>query len=290
MVAAGKLLETHAPPKYSDERSDEFVSWFGYRTLTRSDGLWIFDRRDPAPCLAPRLPEAPDDIWRWSISTADFDRALGRDTTKLVIWGDWTEVTAAGSERFSVHSTLVDPNASRAYLAGAQTADHPWDFYPQSEEREEESKPPFVTRAWVRNGTAEPHLDRHDPWAASMQYPPPTPAGEIRTQLGLQSDMDGRRWIQSGRKTPLFISEGWAASVSDGDEGARVEGDRLLISRRSLQAVLAKLRMDVIVEVEIRRELSRWKKERDAKTYEEHPLPYFRFYLIRHDGTIETLS
>ncbi|ATC33024.1 hypothetical protein CA606_12190 [Caulobacter vibrioides] len=290
MVAAGQLLETHAPRKYSDERSDEFVSWFGYRTLTRSDGLWIFDRRDPVPCLPPRLPEAPDDIWRWSISTADFDRALGRDAAQLVIWGDWTEVTAAGSEHFSVHSTLVDPKASRAYLAGAQTADHPWDFYPQSEGREEESKPPFVTRTWVRNDTAEPHLDRHDPWAAFMRYPPPTPAGEIRTQLGLQSTRDGRRWIRSGRKTPFFISEGWATSVSDGDEGARVEGDRLMISRRSLQAVLKKLRMDVIIEVEIRRDLSRWKKERDAKDYEEHPLPYFRFYLVHHDGTIETLS
>lgn len=286
MVAAGHLLKTRSVQWVREWGEDEFSSWIGYRLLTRRDGLWLCDRRDATPNLPPIGYEVEKDLWQWSVCRSDFDRVVGLSGTSIPVWGSWSEPTPYGVERFSVRSALVDPRTSSSYLAGAQSADHPWDYLPPSDDSDHNvSRPPYVVRGWVRDGHVDRQMDKHDPWSAGVGYPPPIPAPWITESLKLTSGMDGRHWYQPRRQNPLFVSEVWSEQSSSQRNGPTADGERLLIKRHQIKRVLNTLQKDMVLSVEIRREPE---TRSDQWAFGEYPLPYFLYYLFGHDGTIRT--
>ncbi len=293
LTAAGRLLESRRVRQYAIEREDEFARWLGSRSLTRPDGLWVSDRRDPIPSLSEPQQGIAADLWTWSVAATDFERIVGCNTARLVVCGRWYDPVPVGRERISVQSALVDAGTARALLVAAQTAEHAWDCILPSEGSDNEFElPPYVLRAWVSDNHLELHADRHDPWGAGMWYPPPTPAETVRTSLNLLAEDDQRRWRLPNQARPLFISEAWATIGSDDGMSSFVaEGERLMITRRSLQNVLRRLGMDLLIKVEIARELSKSRHSRDRNTeIVEYPDPYFRLFLFRQDGSLETFS
>lgn len=75
MVVAGKLLATTPVHHSPDESEDEFRSWIARHDLSRRDGGWLADRRDPTPRERPEWKDRKDtDDWRWSITRNDFDQ------------------------------------------------------------------------------------------------------------------------------------------------------------------------------------------------------------------------
>ena len=292
MTAAGKLLDSHQVVHHPDDRLNEFSTWLGYETLTRPDGLWLADRRDPTPTLAPPLSDIPEDDWPWSITASDFDRVMGRGGSMLTIWADWTHPLRDRRETVSIRSALVSPGTAPALLSALQTAADAWEFgLPREGEHGDVEHEIYVLRSWVSDVNYDRQLDRRDPWAAGLHYSPPLPATWFRTRLSLESRDDERRWFERNAMTPLFLSEAWSREDYEGSgEYPVAKGDRLSIRRRSLSRGLRRLDLNLVIEVTLTREGPKRRHSKKEYEYIEYPRPYFRFYLVGHDGSVTTLS
>lgn len=56
MLVAARLLESHAVGKSDEEPRNDFQQWLERQLLTRADGRWLADRRDPHLTEAPPKP------------------------------------------------------------------------------------------------------------------------------------------------------------------------------------------------------------------------------------------
>ena len=76
MVVAGELLAT-TPCHFDEDLDDDFNTWLSRHDLSRPDGHWLADRRDPVPFEWPSWKDEKEtDDWRWSLVRDDFDRIL----------------------------------------------------------------------------------------------------------------------------------------------------------------------------------------------------------------------
>src|SRR5207302_4971214 len=93
MIVAARLLKTASPIVNRDADGESVSDWLYGHLLTRRDGRWLADRRDPAPLDWPRWKDTKDDdVWRWSIQRSDFDTILLPRADTMTVWGDWTSV------------------------------------------------------------------------------------------------------------------------------------------------------------------------------------------------------
>jgi hypothetical protein len=68
MMVAGELIDT-AQRHQDREYSDELEEWIARHQLTRSDGLWLADRRDPKPTEVPEWKSGKEtDDWQFSVT------------------------------------------------------------------------------------------------------------------------------------------------------------------------------------------------------------------------------
>ena len=96
MIVAGKLLATVPRHQDPNDPDNEFEEWLGRHLLSRQDGYWLADRRDPAPLEWPSWKdERQQDNWRWSVGRSDFGRVLGLGRDKLNLSGYWNTVSGA---------------------------------------------------------------------------------------------------------------------------------------------------------------------------------------------------
>lgn len=292
LTAAGKLWASHPVQNEPDDPEDAFETWLSYENLSRPDGRWIADRRDPVPDLPPPSKDIAADLWPWTVTRADFDRVIGLAGPMLTVWGRWDQPAGSGEEQVSIRSVLVDPRTSSALLAATQTAQDPHDYYlPSAEQDTDLDADPFRMLAWVSEHYRERRLDRHDPWAAEMRSPPPRPADWLAARLKLEPEDDARVW-RRGRGPPLFTSDGWATLRGAHDAHSLVdEGDRLRVRRRALRGMLRRLGFDLLAEVHIARAFPEHSfGRREPVDTIERPRPYFRLYLFRQDGSVDTVA
>jgi len=286
---AAKLLDRLPVHRYRGAEMDEFAEWMEYRTLTRTDGRWVADHRDPVPLLTPTKAVKPE-LWPWSVERADFGRAILNDGPQLVVWGRWTQQRSKLEQRTAVHSSLVSPKTAGSLLMAAQTAKVVYDI-PLSPEHEEDdvAAPNYELKAWVADWHRDLKVDGKDPWAAALAYPPPAPASIVREKLKLIEHDDRRSWAVKGQQTPLFTVRTWSKPIPAYEEHSPPHGEQLLISRRSLPSVLRKFGLDLIMQVLIDRTVIRSSYERERDEMIEYPNSYFMVFLFRQDGTVETL-
>jgi hypothetical protein len=172
----------------------------------------------------------------------------------------------------------------------AQTAKVVYDVYLSPEHEEDDvDAAPFVLKAWVSNLQGDLKVDGKDPWAAGIDYPPPSPTQVVRDRLRLSSPDEGRSWVVNGGCDPLFTAQAWAKPKSRHDEYSPPHGNRLQINRRRLAPVLKKLGLDMILQVQVNRKARQSSYGRSAEgDMIEYPNAYFMTYLFRQGGTVET--
>ena len=76
MTLAGKLLDEHPLHEDLQEPGDDwrtFRRWLRSQGLTRSDGLWLADRRDTSPAECVSLPATKDEDWPSSLDDERVD-------------------------------------------------------------------------------------------------------------------------------------------------------------------------------------------------------------------------
>ncbi|MDB4914275.1 MAG: hypothetical protein JWM95_1919 [Gemmatimonadetes bacterium] len=276
--AAGELLKDRPLSKRkADRRSFEDL-------LTR-EGLavpphWLSDLRGHKP-LEEHLWLAPSDADAWVGATSDeeFLREFILTGNDLVVSG-YVEVRSRSfRSTVSVRTALVDPRASLALIRALQTVESSWDYrIPYADDELEIIVPPYVMVGWLENVERPDGIDRNDPFRHDVE------GQQVRTSI------QARRILHA----PLRY-ECWGDDPGDGrrdrwsyDETVWSAGHRLQIGRDALQALLARIGADLVVEINIdkrnRGNESRYDDDEEVKVKE---VEFDRVLLLREDGSIE---
>lgn len=292
MVVAGKLLATTPVHHDPDDPQNEFHNWLSRHDLSRRDGGWLADRRDPIPLERPAWKDEKEtDDWRWSITRNDFDRILIAPDGRMNLWGWWTWVSGHREESIHVYSAFVSSDRSMALLRALQSVDNPHDYrIPDAEDDLQINFDGFQLKGWIVDRSHDGRLDEQDPWAGAIRYPPPEPAAYIIDRMKLNSDAEHRRWFVQGGNIDVAWSQVWGHfSEKDDDETNHESGSRFQASFAFIVSLLRELEMDLIVEVEIERRyrFSRWERRNDDDI--GYIPPSARLFLIKSDGSISTL-
>lgn len=289
MIAAGTLLASR--PLVIDEwETSRFVDWLSGHGLSRDDGRWLADRRDPEPdsLLTPYV--SPDwQTWRNSISASEFSDALNSTSGHLTVWGSWSDEEGSMRQTTLVYSALVCRSRSASLLRALQTIDDPHDFRIPSagEERAEIDAGGFRLRGWIKDDHHDSGLDESDSWAGMVRFPAPEPAAFVVEQFGLRNDSDRRNWHVSGKVPAALRSQVWGARAerrsSEPPNGRKLEASNEFISE-----LLNALDMDLIIEVQVEKANPTGFRNGDSDEPARTPSSS-RIFVVKADGTIHTL-
>jgi len=293
MIAAGKLLQStsmHCDSEYGAEE-DDFARWLDSHDISRRDGRWLWDRRDPTPRKrSDWQTREKDDESRLMITEDDVDEAL-RSKELLNIWGHWTEVSPKRQQSVYIRSALVSPNNSLALLRALATTRNVYDYIiPEAGSDNEIDQLGFYLKGWISNPSSVQGLDSQDPWAGGINFPPPIPTREIIEFMHLRTDPENRIW--QGDKGSIFMtSQVWGhcdeTRSFERDETAR--GSRLQASLNFLTDMLAKLDRKLIIEVQIDRRLQNQPYITGGKGDENEVQKRTRLFLLGSDERFDTI-
>jgi hypothetical protein len=288
MMVAADLLRHFRVRKDEDEDEDEFVQWLrGYR-LTRDDGKWVADRRDPKLIPPPQAPSGyGDKDWQWAVTSDYLLAQLVTDDGITSVWGHWSTDLDRHTETVSVQSALVSKVAADSLIAALQTASDLARFsLPCAGDTDELESQSLIMTGWILDRADALGLDEQDPWASRMHYPCPSPSNEVVSRLGLSQSPDGRLWFVNGTET-YTRGETWTQVQGYGREQETVPGYRLSASTEFIKHLLAVYAdMALIVRVAVRRDSRRLAAEEHGDVY---PSPYVRYFKIGEDGVAESL-
>lgn len=292
MVVAGKLLAdmpTHRNSEYGEE--DEFADWLDGHDLSRKDGRWLWDRRDPTPLECPAWQDQKsDDRGRRLVTTDDFGEAL-HSRSMLNVWGHWTTADSEREQSTQVYSALVSPDKALALLRALGTAKDVHEYaIPSAGSDMEIDESGFSLKGWIVDHHRDRGLDGQDRWAGGIRFPPPMPAREIIKMMGLETDSDRRLWRDT-EEAVVMVSQVWGHY----DEAKRHEssnperGSRIQATSSFLMAMLTRLDRDLIIEVQIDRR-RRYRPYESGVADDKERIPTkARLYLLGADGRLRTL-
>lgn len=286
MVAADLLRERPVMQR-SDSQDDEFSDWLRHYDLSRPNGMWVSDLRDPGFARPPELPNYSDSLWCWSVTPEYIDRQLLTDDGKWVLWGRWSYGERGGREDVSVRSVLTDEARAPALLAALHTSTYRI-YLPSSDDsdRFHGQRRLLPLDAWIASRDSNVCIDERDPWGQSVRYPHDVPDDNICQALGLVCSADERAW--TAPNGGVLRSESWTRTVGHGREEEAVSGHRLTADGAFAQALLAsRSGQCIIIAVSVTRYPSDDVAKRDQ--VEPYPLPYTRYYMQTLDGKVRTL-
>lgn len=288
MVTAGKLIENM--PVVSKQDWDE---WISDHLLTCTDGKWLTDYRDPVPLKRPEwISKKKYENWKTDISENTFFEALLREEDDKELWfnvqGGWEENDSERSESFSIASALVSKDTSSALMRALETCSDPHDYkLPYYEERDMEiHSGTFELKGWIKNESISKKLDEHDPYAASIDYPPFLIGDDIADRLGLSVNANGKIWYLPESSNPTLKCEIWSSYRSDRDENPSQVGKRLKASLQFLKHMCATFNCDLILEVQVKRDINY--KYQSNKDKFEYSKPKHKLFILSSNGELRT--
>jgi hypothetical protein len=294
MVVAGQLLATTPTYRSPDYSEEDFSNWlYSRHDLSRPDGYWLADRRDPIPLDNhdwKQDKEKEGNDWRSSVRHRDFDRVLSPSEGRLTLWGYWTAVSGRREETCNVRSALVSPSRSQALLRALQSADNPHDFViPDADSDRQIDFGSFRLKGWIIDQSRDSGIDVNDPWAGRIGYPAPNPSPEVVAAMNLNADRENRNWLQGQDKCAVVNAETWGTFREKDEDGGEERGDRLQATLGFTTDLLRVLDMDMIVSVEIQRRRSYRRYESRSDDEKKWVPPSTRIFLIKADGRIRSI-
>lgn len=290
MMVAGELIDTVQRHQHS-EYSDELVEWIARHDITRSDGLWLADRRDPVPTEAPNWKsQKEDETWRFSVTKNDLLSALRPEEGSICVWGSWNHSEGDQEEHITISSALVNSERGHSLLRALQTIRDPHGYrIPPSGNDLEIDSGQYQLKGWIWETSREHGIDERDPWSGDIGYPPIRPAKWFSELVGLHSDAERRLWWTSSRGNPVLHSRMWGRKATKNEYMSPETGSRMIASERVLREWLSRLGMNIIIEVQIRREFRRDSYSGRQEDSLEYRPPYTLVVLFDVEGRIETL-
>lgn len=290
LITAGRLLAAKPLIRCaSDWEEDRFAEWLARHDVSRVDGRWLSDRRDPRPVNQDSASEVDNRAeWIGSIAADDFWRSLFPSGDDLVVWGRWTTVGSDRVESIAIHTALVSKERSTSLLRALQTVDDPRSFrIPDAEDDLQFDRGQYHLKGWIVDRANERGVDNRDPWAGDVGFPAPEPAPFVLEMMALSTDADRRTWRCSKKQDPQLRSETWGCFL-ERDESEQPSGRRLLSSKCFVLELLESAQKDLIVEVEIERRY-RYGRYESRDDDEFARVPSNRLFVLKSDRTIRAL-
>jgi hypothetical protein len=288
MLVAAALLKERPVRRQSEEATDDFRKWLAEYLLTRTDGQWLADRRDPRLVPKPQPPDGyGDKRWCWSVTAEYLDQMLVADDGLVVLWGYWSSGERDQRETVSVRSALVTRAGAEALAAALQTAPELGRFgLPSAGGREELEAGDLKLSGWVADEHVSAGLDDGDPWSEGLYYPGLMPSDDIVAKLGISTSANGRTW--SAGSTGFLRSETWVRTQGYGREEETISGRRLSGNEHFLKHLLdAYPESCLILAVQVQRRLPQHRGSEPE--FEPYPQPYARYYLMEANGVAHAL-
>jgi hypothetical protein len=291
-VAAKLLLEM--PVIHKDNWcDDEWNDWLQQHILTRSDGRWLADRRDPAPLLRPTwLLERKTENWQQELKPDDFLNGLlaqRNGETWLNVRGSWTDNDSnEREESIYISSALVSQKTSQSLLNALSSCLNPHDFkLPAYQEEEMEfNESPFELQGWIYRGSEKEGLDSADPHAGGINYPPYKIGNSIVERLGLSVDLEQRNWYMSNTEEKSLVCELWNLPEKENKEELPRNGIRIIASLEFLKLLCSTLERELIIEVQIERRFRRSSYYSRSDDNGRYSPPNTKLYILSADGKL----
>ncbi len=280
---------------YWEDHTDPWGEWLNRYWLTRSDGRWLSDRRDPTPLKRRHwLRDADRQDWLWGVTSEDFLDCVAVQTSlpnSLCVAGSWPDNDYSRVETIRVNSALVNRDTSNALANAMRTREHVYSCRLPSyrESDAETTQAPFQLTGWiVEPDGSETRLDAFDPHAREISYPPLGIGETFEELLDLKSDFEKRHWRKAGSGDVLIKSETWS-DEKRWRRGEREEpfrhGVRVCASIALLKQLCIMTDKDLIIEVQIaRREERSYSKNESNYSYVE---PSFKVFVFSSDGMLK---
>lgn len=291
MITAGRMLATKPLVQNSNDWEDSrFSDWMARHDISRADGRWLADRRDPQPTGRPDwLEDSNRTEWLGSIAIVDFDHVLYPAAGYFTVWGRWSDCDTNRVQSISVHTALVSRERSASLLRALQTVGNPHDFrIPDADDNLQIDKGPYQLKGWIVDRSSERGIDKSDWWAGDVRFPAPEPAPFVVEMMRLSADSDRRLWQAPSGATPTLRSETWG-HFPEKDSSEQPSGCRLQASIQFVIEFLKAIGMDLVLEVEVQRRSRHQRYEsRDSDELRNIP-PSTRLFIVKSDGTIRAL-
>ncbi|SPY17283.1 NACHT domain [Paenibacillus polymyxa] len=291
LVVASKLLKNMPVIHSSDWYEDEWHEWLHSHLLTRSDGYWLYDRRDPVP-LSRRewINEVRNPDWREEISDDDFiDGILSERNGELWlnVFGSWDDGDSERYESFYITSSLVSTATAQSLLNALSTCSSPHDFkLPDYNEDEMEiDLDPFKLNGWVYQDEVYKRLDEFDLHSSQIDYPPYKIGDSIAEKMKISSDHEKREWTLADESRASIICEIWAPVHNSHEDEEIRRGNRLSASLAFLKRLCTQFESELIIEVQIRRRFREMSYIRREESDGYKP-PLSKLFIFSADGRL----
>jgi hypothetical protein len=287
MITAGKLLATR-PLVISEYDWESWQDWGRRHDITRTDGRWLFDRRDPPPPeIAIKPPPGETDVWWTSISSDDFDAILQPNNGWITVWGYWSIADSSRAQTIHVNSALVTKDRARSLQRALQTADNHHDYrIPPASDHLEINHNDFQLLGWISDSEHSNGIDQFDPWGGDVSFPPPGPADFVAAKLGLTPDPDRRVWQQMSTGQDVLKSDVWGELPQRHNEDHLPRGDRLQIAAPFLDELLSDMAM--ILKIEIQRNSRRYTYESGSEESTRKASTNVRIFVLNDGSSVRT--
>ncbi len=293
MIVAGQLIDTvqrHQSP--GNLEYDELEEWLNRHGLSRTDGLWLADRRDPNP-LETRSWKGDEetDDWPFTVQKSELENMVWFEDGKVCVWGSWNNSSSDREEQIRVSSALVSPKNSIALLNALQTTYNTFDYgIPTSGGELEINSTNYTLTGWVHENSREHGIDEYDPWAGDINYPALKPGKWFLEKFDLKADYECRNWHEKNKPEQIALCSRMWGRKSEERESYRPEtGQRLTVPKNVMLTWLRILKKDLILEVTIDRDFRYESYQRKKRAFNEYIPPYTLIMVLKTDGTIETI-
>ena len=291
MMVTGDLIDT-AQRHQQRGFQDELEGWIGRHHLTRPDGLWLADRRDPNPIEVPEWKsEKETENWQFSVTKDELLKSFVFSDQKICVWGNWNYSEGDREESIRISSALVNAKLGHSLLRALQTVSNRYEYgIPTSGGELEIDSGQYQLKGWILESTRDHGIDKYDPWAGDIDYPPFHPAKWFSDQNDLQSDYERRVWFTStSNNKPVVYSHVWGRKSKKNEYRTPETGSRLIVNVEAIKAWLSSVRMDLFVDVQIRRDFRRDSYRHRQSGITDYLQPYTLIVLFKANGEIEIL-
>jgi hypothetical protein len=290
LVSAAKLVE-NMPVVVTRDWDDEnpWEAWLSRHTLSMPDGRWLADSRDLLPLARPKwVNENNYKNWRTDIKESDFLDSITFQVSNeawININGGWKERKDSRYETYSISTALVSKDTSDSLLRALSTCSNPHDYkLPDYKENNMEiDSGIFQLKGFIVNPSINRGIDEFDPYGKDIIFPCSSIGEEFIQELDLSTNINDKGWYTNDGKLALKC-ETWSSKLSEYRKEPKQSGMRLSASLTVLKEICKIYNCDLIIEVNISRDIEYDYREKDDYKY----IRNHKLYLLSEDGRLRS--